>query len=151
MVKIFLIALAVVAFVSAVGIAWARHNGYCASGGYIEHVAGRVSRKLDLDDEQNQRLQRVAEMLRKLRADWIERRAHSGSEIESLLAAPVLDRDRVMDLLTQRHEATVERKRELVDTIADFSDNLQPEQRARLAALIADRMQHRWGPPRWAN
>jgi periplasmic protein CpxP/Spy len=150
-VKIFFITLAVIGLISAVGIAWARHNGYCAGGDYLKHVTERVSRKLDLNEEQNQRLQGIAEMLRKLRADWAERRTQSSNEIESLLAAPTLDRDRVMDLLTQRHEAMAERKREIVDTVADFSDNLQPEQRARLAELIADRMHHRWGPPRWAH
>lgn len=151
MLKILLITLAVVGVLAAGGIAWARHNGFCAGGDHLEHVTERVSRKLDLGAEQNQKLQGLTEMLRKLRGDWAEHRTQRSGEIESLLAAPTLDRDRALDLLSQRHEAMAERKREIVDAFADFSDNLQPEQRARLAELISDRIQHRWGPPRWAH
>lgn len=56
-----------------------------------------------------------------------------------------------MDLLPERHEAMGEGEREIVDAFADFSDSLQRDQRARLADLIAERLRHRWGSPRWAR
>lgn len=151
MLKIALITLAILGVVAAGGIAWARHNGYCPGGDYLEQVTGRVSRRLDLNDEQNDRLLGFAEALRRLRGDWTERRTQWSDEIERLLAASTLDRDRATDLLAERHQTMAERKRELVDAFADFSDALQPDQRARLAELIAARMQHRWGPPRWTH
>ena len=40
---------------------------------------------------------------------------------------------------------------EIVEAFADFSDTLAPEQRTRLAELIAKRAQHRFGPPGWAH
>lgn len=151
MLKISLITLAVLALVAAVGIAWARHNGYCARGDYLNHVSARVSRKLDLNDAQNQKLQGLAETLRTLRGDWSEGRVQRSEETKRLLAAPTLDRDQAAGLLTESHEAWVDRRREIVDAFADFSDALQPEQRTRLAEIISDRMQHRWGPARGAH
>jgi Spy/CpxP family protein refolding chaperone len=111
-------------------------------------MAARNGRKSLDDDEQNQSLRGLAETLRRLREDWAEQRTERSEEVKRLLASPSLDRDQVMDLLTQRHEAMAGHKREIVDAFADFSDNLQPKQRARLAELISERMQHRWGPDR---
>jgi hypothetical protein len=57
MLKMSLITLAVVGIIAAVGIAWARHSGYCAGGDFLNHITARVSRKLDLNAEQNEKLQ----------------------------------------------------------------------------------------------
>ena len=74
------------------------------------------------------------------------------SELTGLpLAGSSLDRDRVMALLDERHQAVNERKGEVVDAFATFSDSLQPEQRTRLAELIAGRVERRWGSPGWAR
>ncbi|MGA7980990.1 MAG: periplasmic heavy metal sensor [Chromatiaceae bacterium] len=144
MLKMSLITLAVVGIIAAVGIAWARHSGYCAGGDFLNHITARVSRKLDLNAEQNEKLQGLAAMLRQLRGDWRERRPQVSPEIDSLLATKTLDRDLVMELLEKRRQAMAEHKRELVDAFADFSDSLRPEQRTRLAELITRRLQHRW-------
>jgi Spy/CpxP family protein refolding chaperone len=150
MLKISLITLAVLGLIAAAGLAWARHNGYCTGGGHFEHVKARVARKLDLNETQSRQLDDFAEALRRLRGEWVERRAAIGDEVERLMAAPTLDREQVMALLEERHQAFAEHKREIVDAFADFSDSLQHEQRTRLVELIAERMQHRWGPRHWA-
>ena len=110
-----------------------------------------MARKLNLDEAQSQQLDGFAEALRRLRGDWVERRAGIGGEVERLMAAPTLDREQVMALVEERHRALAEHKREIVHAFADFSDSLQPEQRTRLVELIAERMQHRWGYRHWAH
>lgn len=150
MLKILLITLAIVA-ITVAGITWARHNGYCRGGDSMQHITERVSRKLDLNDEQKLKLEAFAETLQKLRSDWSERRTQMSAEVEDILAGPSLDRDRVIALLDERHQAVNERKGEVVDAFATFSDSLQPEQRTRLAELIAARMERRWGPPGWGR
>ena len=151
MLKISLITLAVLGLIAAAGFAWARHNGYCTGGGHFGQVKARVARKLDLDEAQSRQLDDFAEALRRLRGDWVERRAGIGGEVERLMAAPTLDREQVMALFEERHRALAEHKREIVDAFADFSDSLQPEQRTRLVELISERMQQRWIPRHWAH
>jgi len=151
MLKISLITLAVIVVLAGLGIAWARHNGYCAGGDHLNRVTALVARKLDLNDEQNQRLQGLAETLRKLRRDWTEHRNEHADEIGRLLTAPTLDRNRVMGMLTEGREALAEHSEEVIGAFADFSDSLQPDQRVQLAEFIAKRMQHRWGPSHWAH
>ena len=150
MLKIILITLALVGILTAAGVAFAKYNGHCA-GSFLDRVATRVSRKLDLDAEQQQRLQDLMATLSGLRDGAAERRMRLGPEIDGLLAVPTLDRDRVAELIAERHETMTERKETVIAAFADFSDALQPEQRTRLAEIISSRLEHGWGPPRWAH
>jgi uncharacterized membrane protein len=93
----------------------------------------------------------VAEALRGLRNDWAERRTERRAEIEHLLSSPTLDRTRAMDLLEEAHQTMADRRHEIVDAFADFSDSLGTDQRTRLAELVRERMGHRWGPPGCAH
>ena len=151
MLKTTLIIIAILGVFAVAGLAWAKHKGYCTGGDYLQRASERISGKLDLNDEQNAKLQGLTEALRSLREDWMARRTGLNAEIGNLLATPTLDRDAAMDLLQERHQAMTGHKQGIIAAFADFSDSLQPEQRARLAELIADRMQHRWGQPRWAH
>jgi Spy/CpxP family protein refolding chaperone len=151
MLKILLITLTILGVVAVAGFAWAKHQGYCSEGDFVKRVTDRVSRKLDLDEDQAARLQGLAEKLRALRGDWTEGRTRMRTDVDGLLAAPTLDRDRAMTLLDQRHRSMAARKSEIVDAFADFSDSLQPEQRTKLAELLSKRLGHYWGPARWAH
>jgi Spy/CpxP family protein refolding chaperone len=151
MLKISLITLAVLAVVVGVGAAWAKHRGYCAEGGHLSYMSDRLSRRLDLDEVQRTELQRFADTLRGLRGDWREGRGAMREEVQALLAAPTLDRDRAMDLLAEWRARADERKRLVVDGFADFSDSLTPDQRERLAGIIGERMDRRFGRAGWGH
>ena len=119
--------------------------------GYLQRASEGISHKLDLNDEQNAHLQGLAQTLHGLREGWAEHRTELSAEIGRLLATPTLDRAAAMDMVQERHQAMTGHKQEIVAAFADFSDSLEPEQRDRLAEMIAERMQHRWGPSRWAH
>lgn len=146
--KNFLIAMAITGVVSVSGLAWAKTKGYCDNGEFTQHVAEWVSYKLDLNEEQKGKLQQLTDQLGLLRQDMAKNRARMGDEMKNLLAAPSLDRDRLMRLLDEQHRARAEHRGELVNAVADFSDSLQPEQRAQLTELIAKRLEHQPGPRR---
>lgn len=147
--KTLLIGTALVVVLGGAGVAWAKHAGYCDRGDRVQHLTERLTRKLDLNEGQQAKLQAFAEKLGALRAQRAERRGADREAVEQLLSAPQLDRDRAVELLDARLATVTGHKRELVEAFADFSDSLAPEQRERLAELISHRMNHRWGPPRW--
>lgn len=152
MLKILLIVLAILGVIAISGFAWAKHKGYCSGGDFMQRASERVSHKLELDDNQKAKLQGFTENLRTLRDDWSEGRSQVRDHVEDLLTAPSLDRDRVTALLDERHQTMTEREAALVNAFGDFSDSLKPEQRTRLAELIAERLNHRWGgPPHWVR
>ncbi len=149
--KILLIISALIAVLAIAGLAWAGHRGICGHGDLVEHVAKRISHRLDLNVEQTKELQDFAEQIRGQRDDWAARRSQTRQEIDGLLVAPTLDRERLMALIDERHQDLNTRVRDLAEGFADFSDSLEPEQRTRLAELIGERMTRPWGPPRWVH
>ncbi len=151
MLKTVLITLGVLGVIAVAGMAWAKHNGYCTAESRMQHITQRVGHKLDLKDDQLERLEVFAETLRGLRNESQEQRATMQDHVAELLSAPALDRDRAVGLIDERYQPMGDSKRALVDAFADFSDSLTPEQRSRLAGLIGDRLIHRWGHPRWAH
>jgi hypothetical protein len=51
MLKIVLVTLLVVGLLAGLGIAWAKHKGYCSAEDPMQHITERISHKLDLNDE----------------------------------------------------------------------------------------------------
>ena len=151
MFKTVLITLGVLAVITAAGVAWAKHNGYCSKESRMQFVTERIGRKLDLNDDQLGRFEAFAETLRELRTERQDQRVAMKDDVAELLSEPSLDRDRAVSLIDERYRSMDGSKRAIVEAFADFSDSLAPEQRSRLSGLISDRLMHRWGPPRWAH
>lgn len=151
MLKTVLITLGVLAVIAAGGLAWAKHSGYCAAEGRMQHVTQRIGRKLDLNDEQFAHFEAFAGILQELRTNHLDHRAAMGDQVTELLSGPSLDRDRAVALIDERFRSMDDNKRAAVDAFADFSDSLAPEQRSRLSNMISERLMHRRGPPRWMH
>ncbi len=151
MLKTILITLLFLGVIAAAGAAWAKHKGYCSADGRLQHITQRVGSKLDLNEEQLGRLEVFAGTLQGMRNERQDHRVAMKNDVTELLSAPALDRDRAMALIDERYQSMGDSKQSVVDAFADFSDSLEPEQRARLAEMIGDRMMHRWGHPRWAH
>ena len=150
MLKTTLIVLIVLGVIAAGGVAWAKHNGYCSAESRMQHISERIGHKLDLNDDQQGRLESFVGTLRELRGEQQDRRRGMKQDVTELLSAPELDRERAIALIDERFQSIDDRKRTLVDAFADFSDSLAPEQRARLAELIEQRRMGRWGRHHWA-
>ena len=150
MLKTAFIVLVVLGILAAVGVAWAKHNGYCSNDHRIQHVSEWIGHKLDLNDDQQVRLDDLIGTLRELRGEQRDARRAVQQDVAELLSTPTLDRDRATALIDERLRSLDDRKRMLVDALADFSDGLAPEQRAQLAELIGQRRMGRWGHPHWA-
>jgi len=151
MLKIVLITLVVVGVIAGFGIAWAKHKGYCSAEGRMQHVTERISKKLDLNDEQKSRLTALGEQFQTLRGDWRERRGTMRSDVQDLLKNDRFDRERALEMIDERQQTMTERKSDMVDAFAAFSDSLEPEQRSRLAKLIGEWSVHHRGHPGWVH
>jgi len=147
--KSLLITSAIVGLVLSSGLVLARHGGFCAGGEIVHNITGFVSYKLGLGEEQGAKLAEFVDQLGALRQSWAAGRADMSDEVESLLAAPALDRERALQLVEERQRAMADYAAKLVDDFADFSDSLEPEQRTALIEMVRARMQDRCGPGAW--
>jgi protein CpxP len=93
----------------------------------------------------------LSEQFQALRGNWRERRVDMRANVLDLLKNDRFDRERAQQMIDERQQSMAEYKRDMVDAFAEFSDSLDPEQRARLAELIDHWSGHRWGHHGWAH
>ena len=116
---------------------FARHRcGRAAPGG---GMLRRVSRKLDLDASQQQRLTGVAGRLQDLRAGMHAAREEHRDALLALLSGERFDRAEAMRLLKVPAALAAGTAPELVAAFADFYDGLNAGQRMRLRELMTRR------------
>ena len=151
MLKTLLIVSLVIIALLGVGAAWAKHKGYCNGGGAAQLISQRLTHKLDLNAEQQNRLQALTEQFRELREHREQHKAAIGQQVSQLLSTAKLDRDHAIELLDRGLQPMADRKHTVIDVLADFTDSLRPEQRSRLAELINHRLTRNWGHPRWKH
>lgn len=118
-----------------------RHRcGRSTPGGWMLR---RVSRKLDLDVAQQQRLTSVQGRMQDLRADMQAAKEEHRDALLVLLSGERFDRTEAMRLLKVPVAVVAETAPELVAAIGDFYDGLNANQRTRLRELVTRR---RCGP-----
>lgn len=122
---------------------FARHRcGRGAPGGWMLR---RVSRKLDLDAAQQQRLTSVQGRMQDLRTDMQAAKEEHRDALLALLSGERFDRAEAMRLLKVPAAVAAETAPELVAAFGDFYDGLNAGQRTRLRELMTRR---RCGPCR---
>jgi len=115
----------------------ARHRcGRGAPGGWMLR---RVSRKLDLDESQQQRLTSVQGRMQDLRAGMQAAREQHRDALLALLSGERFDRTEAMRLLKVPAAVAAETAPELVAAFGDFYDGLNAGQRTRLRELLTRR------------
>jgi periplasmic protein CpxP/Spy len=111
-----------------------RHRcGRGAPGGWMLR---RVSRKLDLDESQQQRLTSVQGRMQDLRAGMQAAKEQHRDALLALLSGERFDRTEAMRLLKVPAAVAAETAPELVAAFGNFYDGLNAAQRTRLRELM---------------
>ena len=127
----------------------------CGTRGHHEHgamsaermtemrgkVIERVTKKLDLTTEQQQKLGVLADKLQAQRTAFIGQTADPRAEIRQLVAGEKFDRARALNLLDEKTRVVQVSSPEVINALADFYDSLNPTQQAE----VRDMMQKRRG------
>jgi Spy/CpxP family protein refolding chaperone len=118
-----------------------RHEGHGpASAERVAEWRGkaveRVTRRLELDAAQKQRLDVLADKLVAQRAAMIGQTADPRAELEALVAGPTFDRARALSLLAEKTRVLQAATPEVIGALADFYDSLDAEQQAEVRELL---------------
>lgn len=116
-----------------------------------EAMVEKVTKRLELNEFQKEKLERFAEAMNNMRQGRKEGRGQHRQELMGLLDTSTLDRGRAMELLDEKHRVFKQHMSELVNTFADFSDSLDAGQRAELKEILAQRMERHQERRRWAH
>lgn len=124
-----------------------RHDGHGWQMSAEDHakfrgkMIERVSAKLDLNDDQKQRLGVLADKLQAQRAALKGSTTDPRAEIQALVKGEKFDRTRAQTLVAEKTAAITTQSPEVIAALGDFYDSLKPEQQAR----VRDFMQRRHG------
>ncbi|KHD10195.1 hypothetical protein PN36_22140 [Candidatus Thiomargarita nelsonii] len=118
------------------GIAVSATPDHCGFGPEhrLEFVMKRLTNKLDLNAEQSEKLSLIKQQLMKRHQ---EMRQNHRDKILALLDEPVLDQQKAFAHLQNKMQQVKQNAPVLIAALAEFSDSLNNEQRAKLKNMLA--------------
>ncbi|MDJ0806777.1 MAG: Spy/CpxP family protein refolding chaperone [Gammaproteobacteria bacterium] len=123
------------------GISYAKYRGFCSGPeSKADWVVYRMTNQLDLDAQQQERLEGFRDKALSLLQNMREERPQQMQMALGLLEAPQLDRQQAYQMWEVKHNWMAAAGPQLIDAFADFSDSLNQDQRSKLQAMIT---QHR--------
>ena len=105
-------------------------------------IIERVSGKLDLNADQKQRLNVLADKLQEQRAALVGKSTDPRADVRALVAGDKFDRTRAQTLLTEKTAAVTSKSPEVITALADFYDSLTPAQQTKVREAMQGR--HGW-------
>lgn len=123
--------------------AYGKHNHWGFSPeDKAEFVKERVTKKLDLNEAQQQNFQVLAgdvvALMKEMRAD---RESHK-AQIEAMIAEPVLDQGKALQMIEAKTRQVNEKAPAMIASLALFLDSLDTSQKAQLQNFVSSRMHH---------
>jgi len=142
--KTIIIVLVVIGIVLLSGFAYARYQGfYHGPEGKANWLMERVTKQLELDDQQQQQLGKFRDKVLSLKDSMQSERPQHIDEALKLLDTPQLDRNQAYQLWEVKHNWVAAAGPQLIDAFADFTDSLNGQQRSKLLEMINWHRQHR--------
>lgn len=108
-----------------------------------EFVTNRITKKLDLNENQQRNLQVLADDMLVLMKDMKAGRQAHMNQIQEMLGEPVLDQGKALQMINGKTRQIQSKAPALVASLAVFLDSLNPEQKAELQEFASKRMHHR--------
>lgn len=122
-----------------------RHFSGCRRGFYKRWMMKRISRKLDLQQDQREKLDDISRQLADSKGSFTATRAEARQQMLALLDDNTLDRDRATEIIRDHLAAVAVSTTRLVDGFAEFFDSLNPQQRQQLQVYVQGHACHRRG------
>jgi hypothetical protein len=112
----------------------------------VEFVTDRVTRKLELDDQQQQNFSALAETVAQTMVDAKATRTQHSAEIAELLQDPNFNQTRALELVQLKTQVINDKAPQLIASLAVFLDSLNAGQKQQLQDFIQHhRSHHRHG------
>ncbi len=111
----------------------------------VEFVTDRVTKKLDLDSQQQQNFAAFAESMAQVMRDVRDSRQQQVNEIGALLQDPSFNQARAMEMVQQKTQVINEKAPLLISSLAVFLDSLNAAQKQQLEEFIAHHRHRRHG------
>jgi Spy/CpxP family protein refolding chaperone len=123
--------------------AFSKHNDWGMSPEEkVEFVTERVTRKLDLDSQQQQNFAELAGTVVQIMQDAKITKAQNLTEIGDLLQEPSFNQARALELIQQKTRMINEKAPLVITSLAVFLDSLSVEQKQQMQEFVQHRHKH---------
>ena len=102
-------------------------------------VVERITSKLDLNAEQQQKLNVLADKVQAQRTALIGQTPNPRAEFSALVAGEKFDRARALNLIDEKTRVVQVSSPEVINALADFYDSLNPTQQAEVREMMNKR------------
>lgn len=137
-------AVLLIAGSSGVVYAYSKHNDWGMSPEEkVEFVTERVTRKLDLDSQQQQNFAELAETVVQIMQDARITKAQHVDEIGALLQEPSFNHARALELVQQKTRMINEKAPLVIASLGVFLNSLNIEQKQQMQEFMQHHHQHR--------
>ena len=141
--KRIIAAVLIIAGSSGAVYAYSKHGGWSMSPEEkVEFVTERVTKKLDLDSQQQQRFAELAETVAQIMLDVKGTRQQHVDEIGALLQEPSFNQARVMEMVQQKTQMINEKAPLVISSLAVFLDSLDAGQKQQLQDFLQNHRHH---------
>lgn len=136
-------AVLIIAGSSGAVYAFGKHNHWGMSPEEkIEFVTERVTRKLELDSQQQEHFGKLAQTVARLMLDARATREQQVNEIGALLQNPSFNQARALELVQQKTQMINENAPLVITSLAVFLDSLNTQQKQQLQDFIQHHRRH---------
>ena len=123
--------------------AFSKHNHWHMSPAEkAEFVTERVTRKLQLNSEQQQNFSSLAETVVQIIVDTKVAKKQHLDEVEQLLQSPSFNQARALELVQQKTDTINAKAPLVVSQLAIFLDSLNTDQKAQLQEFLQHKREH---------
>jgi Spy/CpxP family protein refolding chaperone len=108
-----------------------------------ELITDRVTKKLELDNQQRQNFSALAELVAQIMTDAKANKAQHIAEVGNLLQEPSFNQARALELIQQKTQMINEKAPLVISSLAVFLDSLNSEQKQKMQTLFERHRMHR--------
>ena len=108
-----------------------------------EFVTDRVTKKLNLDSQQQQNFTELAETVIQIVGDARKNKSEQVAEIQQLLNEPSFNQTRALEIVQQKTQMINDKAPQVIASLASFLDSLTVEQKQELQSFIKQHRHHR--------
>lgn len=143
--KIAIIVISVLAIV-ALAIGGCVHR-YKTPEKRAEYITQKITKKLDLNNEQKVRLEAVKNEMLSVRKQMHGKREATKANVQDLLSTPNFDQDKALSIVDGHVNEISTQAPQIVTALADFWDSLNPEQQSRIREKFEEHFEDdgHWG------
>jgi len=109
----------------------------------VEFISDRVTKKLDLDDQQRQNFTALAELVAQIMIDAKANKEQHVADITNLLQEPSFNQARALELIQQKTQMVNEKAPLVISSLAVFLDSLNSEQKQQMQTMLERHRMHR--------